>query len=224
MKFWRQLAVCVVAVAVVPSLRAGEILDRVVANVNGHIVLQSDWEQELEFENLLNGRAPDTSTAEERKASLDRLIDQELLREQLQSSQQPAAEQVVSRLAQVRKMFPDASTEQAWRTVLQRYGLSEAVLEKRLAEEIQLMHLVEARLKPSIQIDQKAVESYYHDQLLPELKKAGGKEVALAEVVGHIRELLAEQKLNQLLTNWLTSLRSEGHIETHEADAGDLSP
>lgn len=224
MNFWRQLAVCAVAVAVVPSVRAGEILDRVVANVNGHIVLQSDWEQELAFENLLNGRAPDTFSAEERKSALDRLIDQELLREQLQASQQPATEQVVSRLAQVRKMFPDASTEQAWRTVLQKYGLSEAALEKRLTEEIQLMHLVEARLKPSIQIDQKAVENYYHDQLLPELKKAGGKEVALAEVVGHIRELLAEQKLNQLLTNWLTSLRSEGHIETHEADAGEQSP
>ena len=224
MRIREQLALFVVAIAIVTPLQSGEILDRVVAKVNGRVVLQSDWDQELAFENLLNGRAPDTFTPEERKAALDRLIDQELLREQLQASLQPGTEQVASRLAQVRKMFPDASTDQAWRVVLEKYGLSEAALEKRLAEDIQLMRLVEARLKPSIQIDQSAVESYYHDQLLPELKKAGGREVALADVVGHIRQLLAEQKLNQLLTNWLTNLRSEGHIETHESDAGDQSP
>lgn len=223
MRFRKQLAAFAVAIAIVTPSQSGEILDRVVAKVNGRIVLQSDWEQELAFENLLNGRAPDTFTPEERKAALDRLIDQELLREQLQASQPAAREQVASRLAQVRKMFPDASTDQAWRNLLQKYGLNESALEKRLAGDIQLMHLVEARLRPSIQIDQNAVESYYHDQLLPELKKAGGREVALAEVIGHIRELLAEQKLNQLLTNWLTNLRSEGHIETRESDAGDQS-
>ena len=106
---------------------------------------------------------------------------------------------------------------------MQRYGLTQSTLEKRLGHNLQLMRLVDAKLRPSVQIDQKAVESYYRDQLLPELKKAGGKEVALAEVVGQIRDLLAEQKLNQLLSNWLASLRSEGHIETRESAAGDQS-
>jgi hypothetical protein len=94
-------------------------------------------------------------------------------------------------------------------------------LEKRLGEDIQLMRLVEARLRPSIQIDQKAVESYYNDQLLPELKRAGSPEVALPEVFGRIRDLLAERRLNQLLSGWLASLRSESHIQTLESGAGD---
>ena len=60
-----------------------EIVDRVVANVNGHAVLQSDWEQEVAFEGFSDARDPNSFSRAERSAALDRLIDQELLREQL---------------------------------------------------------------------------------------------------------------------------------------------
>ncbi len=37
------------------SLRAGEVLDRIVASVNGHVILQSDWDEELRYESLMSG-------------------------------------------------------------------------------------------------------------------------------------------------------------------------
>jgi len=198
-----------------------EIVDRVVANVNGNVLLQSDWEQELAFEALLNARTVDSFTSAERKAALDRLVDRELLREQVRPSESAPADQVAARVAEVRKLHPEAATEADWQTLLQRYGLTQAALEKRLGEEIQPMKLVEARLRPSIQIDQHAVETYYHDELLPQLKKNGGREVALPEVFGHIKDLLAEKRLNQLLSGWLANLRSASHIQTPPSSAGD---
>jgi peptidyl-prolyl cis-trans isomerase SurA len=208
-------------IALAAPCLGGEIVDRIVANVNGNVVLQSDWEKELAFEALLNARPVDSFTSAERKAALDRLIDRELLREQVRPSESAPADQVAARVAELRKLQPDAATDPGWRTVLQRHGLTESALEKRLGEEIQLMKLVEARLRPSIQIDQHAVESYYRDELLPQLKRNGGREVALPEVFGHIRDLLAEQRLNQLLSGWLASLRSASHIQTPLSDAGD---
>jgi peptidyl-prolyl cis-trans isomerase SurA len=199
----------------------GEIVDRAIAHVNGHILLQSDWEQEVGLEALLDGRPVDSFTSAERKAALDRLIDRELLREQVRPSEMALpAGQIASRVAEVRKLQPDAASDEGWRTALQRYGLTQSALEKRLGEEIQLMKLVEARLRPSIQIDQHAVETYYHEELLPQLKKTGGREVPLPEVFGRIRDLLAEQKLNQLLSGWLASLRSASQIQA-PAVAGD---
>ncbi|MBI1740729.1 MAG: hypothetical protein HY233_13995 [Acidobacteriales bacterium] len=222
MKVWKQGALLLLLSAGLGlSARAGQIVDRMVANVNGHVLLQSDWEEELAFEAFLNARAPDTLTSAERKVALDRLIDQELLREQVRPSESAPAEQVASRVTEVRKAHPEAATDEGWHAALQRYGLTQGALEKRLGEDIQLMRLVEARLRPSIQIDQKAVESYYNDQLLPELKRAGSREVALPEVFGRIRDLLAERRLNQLLSGWLASLRSESHIQTLESGAGD---
>jgi peptidyl-prolyl cis-trans isomerase SurA len=222
MKVWKHFALGLLlcTVASMP-LRAGQIVDRMVANVNGHVLLQSDWEEELAFEAFLDARSPDSFSLEERKAALDRLIDQELLREEVRPSEETSAEQIAARITEVRKLHPEAATEDGWHSALQHYGLTQPVLEKRLGQSIQLMRLVEARLRPSIQIDQKAVESYYQDELLPELKKAGSREVALPEVFGHIRDLLAEQRLNQLLHGWLTSLRSTSRIQTPAASLGD---
>ena len=86
------------------------------------------------------------------------------------------------------------------------------------------MKLVEDRLRPSIQIDQQAVETYYHDQLLPEMKRAGSPATPLTEVFGRIKDLLAEKKMNELLSGWLASLRSGSHILTPEPSAGERNP
>jgi len=218
------LAMALSLALVVPS-EAGQIVDRVVANVNGHVVLQSDWEREVAFEALSNARDPDSFTLAERNAALDRLIDRELLREQVRPSQPAPAEQIAARVAEmrneVRKLYPDCATDGGWRAKLQRYGLTESSLEKLLGDQIQLMKLVEDRLRPSIQIDQQAVETYYNDQLLPDMKRAGSRATPLPEVFGRIKDLLAERKMNELLSGWLASLRSESHILTPESNAGE---
>ena len=221
MKRWKRWAISIFACVVLAvPVRAGEVVDRIVANVNGHILLQSDWEEELAFEAFANARPLDALTPAERKAALDRLIDQELLREQVRPLESAPAELVAARVAEIRKTLLLTSDE-GWRAALQRYGLTQPVLEKRLGNDIQLMRLVEARLRPSVQVDTPAVESYYRERLLPELQRAGSKAVSLPEVFGHIRDLLTEQKVNQLLDSWLVSLRSESRIQTSESTAGE---
>src|ERR1700721_3234618 len=91
-KFGKQGAIAmalsvVLTMVLAISCVAGPIVDRVVTSVNGHVVLQSDWEEEVAFESFLEGRDPASLTTAERKAALDRLIDQELLREQVKPSQ-----------------------------------------------------------------------------------------------------------------------------------------
>jgi hypothetical protein len=55
--------------------------------------------------------------------------------------------------------------------------------------------------------------------LLPEMKKAGSNAAPLTEVFGRIKNLLAEKKMNELLSGWLASLRSGSHIRTPQASA-----
>ena len=200
---------------------SGQVVDRVVANVNGHVVLQSDWEQEVAFEAFSDARDPDSFTTAERTAALDRLIDQELLREQVRPSQAPPADQVAARVAEVRKLHPDCVTDDGWHAKLERFGLNQSALEQHLGDQIRLMKLVEDRLRPSIQIDQRAVESYYHDQLLPQMNRSGTGTTPLTEVFNRIKALLAERKMNELLSGWLASLRSESHILTPDSNSGE---
>src|ERR1700675_1837536 len=210
--------------ALAPSSVGGQIVDRVVTSVNGHVILQSDWELEVAIEAFSNIRDPDSFTSADRNAALDRLIDPQLLREQVRRSQPAPAELVAARVAELRKLHPECATDDGWHATLQRYGLTQKSLEKHVGDQIQLMKLVEDQLQPSIQIEQGAVETYYHDQLLPDMKRAGSPAAPLTEVFGQIKDLLAERKMNELLSAWLVNLRSGSHILTPESSAGERTP
>ncbi len=86
----------------------------------------------LRYEAFSSGRPLDHLTAEDRKAALDHLIDQELLREQMRAPDSPHAspEEVDQRIAEIRKQYPDAESDPGWQALLQSYGLSEEELKE----------------------------------------------------------------------------------------------
>ncbi len=211
------LLFCILALLVLPlAANAGDVLDRIVAIVNGQIILQSDWDDAQRYAAFVDGRPLDQVRTEDRKAALDQLIDQELLREQMHASDFPHVpdQEVGKRVQEIRKQYPGTETEQGWKAVLARYGLTDEELKRRVALELDVMRLVDARLRPSISIDSKTIESYYNQQLLPQLRQSGGQEVPLAEASPQIKELLTQQKMNELLVAWLQNLRSGSEIRT----------
>jgi peptidyl-prolyl cis-trans isomerase SurA len=221
-KFAILLCAIALMVATLPS-RAADVLDRIVATVNGHIILQSDWDAAVRYAALVDARPLDQLSTKDRKAALDGLIDQELLQEQMRSSDLKHAtdEEVTQRIREIRKQYPEAQDDQAWQNVLGRYGLTEKELEQRVALQLDLLRLVDARFRPGVDIDARSIESYYNQELLPQLRQSGAKEVALAEVGPQIKELLTQQKVNELLVAWLQNLRSGSEIQT-DASPTDL--
>jgi peptidyl-prolyl cis-trans isomerase SurA len=207
-------ALCTVAVA------RAEVIDRIVAKVNGHIILQSDLDDALRYEALMSGKPLDQFTDDDRRAVLDRLIDQELLDEQMKSTtfRHASEAEADARVADARKLYPQATTPAGWLTVLKRFQLNEKDLIAHVEQQIDLMRLVDARLRPQVQIDSKSIEAYYRDKFVPQLKQAGADEVPLADVSGKIRELLTQEKVNQLLVSWLQNLRSESKVKIADAD------
>lgn len=199
-----------------PSPARADVIDRIVATVNGQIILQSDWDEALAFEALASNRKPQDFTDDDRRAVLDRLIDQELLREQMNSAEFKHAtdEEVAARAAKARKLYPEATTTEGWQNVLVRFHLNEKLFLTHVRHEIDLMRLVDAHLRPTVDIDSKSIEAYYRDQFVPKLKQAGATEVPLAEVSGQIRELLTQQRVDELLISWLHTLRTESQVNT----------
>ena len=210
------LACTMMLLAIALPAPAGDILDRIVATVNNYIILQSEWQDAVRSEAFVAGRPLDQLQATDRKAALDHLIDQELLREQMRSSGFPHAssEEVEKRIQEIRKQYPGAESEAGWQAALARYGLSEDELKRRIALQVDIMGLVDARLRPNVVIDSKSIESYYNQELVPQLRQSGAQQVPLAEVTPKIKELLTQQKMNQMLVAWLQDLRSGSRIRT----------
>jgi peptidyl-prolyl cis-trans isomerase SurA len=193
---------------------AGEVIDRIVATVNGQIILQSDWNAALRYEGLLSARSLSDFTDEDRRAVLDRLIDQELLGEQMKSAliKHASEEEAATQVAQTRQLYPDAASDDGWKAILAKFGLTEKALVAHVQEQLDLMRLVDAHLRPTVQIDSKTIEAYYRDQFVPQLKQSGAGEIPLQEVSAKIRELLTEEKVSELMVSWLHSLRSESKL------------
>jgi peptidyl-prolyl cis-trans isomerase SurA len=210
------LSVCVPQAAL-----AGEVIDRIVATVNGRIILQSDWDEALSYEALLNGHPLSQFSDDDRRAVLDRLIDQELLREQMKLAdfQHASEAEAAVQIAEARKQYPEAAADAGWQTLLAQFHLTEKDMLSHVKQHIDLSRLVDARLRPTVQIDSKTIEAYYRDKFVPQLKQAGGSEVPLAEVSAKIRDLLTEQKVSELLVSWLQSLRSESDVRVPGAAA-----
>ncbi len=196
---------------------AGQIVERIVATVNGQIILQSDWEDSMRYESFIAGRPLNEVSPANRKAALDRLIDQELLREQIRATEAhpPDEAEVQGQIDQLRKLYPQGKSDKAWRELLSVDGLNEAELRRRIALQLQLARFVDVRLRPQVTIDSRSIESYYSHELLPQLQQSGEKDVPLAAVRPKIKELLTQKKINQLLVAWLEDLRASGDVHTH---------
>lgn len=213
----RKLLVSLTLIALLMTAAwAGEVVDRIVATVNGKAILQSDWDLAAAYEAFIEGREPGNLNWEKRKAALDRLIDQELIRQQVKAvDYRPASvAEVEQRIADIRKGHPESGNEESWRTLLRQYGLTEADLREKVTGELNELRAVDSHLRPTIQIDPHTIEAYYQQKLLPELRQAGAHEVPLEQVAPKIKELLAQQKMNDLLVTWLKNLRSESNIHT----------
>jgi hypothetical protein len=199
------------------SLFAGDIIERVVATVNRRPILQSDWDEEVRYEAFVNHRPLSSVNAADRKVALDHLIDQELLRQQIKEDEaegvlQPSSPNVEKRLQEIRRQYAGAAKPAVWQADLQRYGLREEDLARHVLLQARLERLIDVRLRPTIHISHSSIESYYQQQLLPELRRAGVKDVPLVEVSPKIEELLTQRRMNELLASWLHDLRSQSDI------------
>jgi hypothetical protein len=195
-----------------PTLRAGEVLDRMVATVNGHAILQSDWNDEVHYECFMSGRPLADLTTEDRRAAFERLIDQELLREQMGSTDfKPASsEEVAKQMDNLKKQYAQEHSGQEWNAALSSFGTTDAQVADHVALELNSLRLVDSRLRPTIQVDNAAIENYYKTELLP--KVGAGQRPSLQEATPTIRELLVQQQMNQALSSWLESMRSQAQI------------
>lgn len=198
---------CAVAVS------GAEVLDRMVASVNGHVILLSDWNDEIRFECFSSGSSPADVTAEEKQAALERLIDQELIQEQMRLvDEKPiGAEKVEKQIESLKTDYLRDHPEDSWDAALAKYYLSQKLLEAHIASELQEFQLIDARFRPSVQVSAAEVESYYRDQFVPKLPPADP--VSLTEATPKIREILVQGKINQMLNAWLETLRAQAQIQ-----------
>ena len=200
---------------------SAQVLDRVVATINDRVITQSEWEEQARFEALLDGNSPSQIRFDD--ASLERLIDHVLISEQLQSlkAEGVAIDEVKKEEDSVRKQLSIAE-DHAWAALLQKYGFTGEEFRGKLAQQMNTLQLVDLRFRPNVQVSDRRVEQYYLQTFVPKLQMQGvgaDKIPPLKDVEDKIRQIIIEERMNDVMQAWLASARSQARIRKFVAVA-----
>lgn len=224
MRGMRQLAVVLLLILTAAGARAGEVIDRIVATVGKHAILESEVDEALRFEIFADSRPLASVTSEDVKSTLNRLVDQRLIRDDMGAAEPfaPTPDEIKKRIAEIRAQIAAGATDEKWRSLLTTYGLTEALVADRVRTQLETIRMVNQRLRPTVRVDQTEIEAAYRNEFLPKLRQTGAKELPLAEVSTRIRLILVERHVDELMDSWLESLRGQTAIRI-QLDEGQSS-
>ena len=193
-------------------------LDRVVAVVNGDLILESDLDEEARMGAFQPFGDRTTATREQ---LIERLIDRDLILQQIRLLPQVAIEdaQVDSELRVLRKNIPECvaygcEMEAGWEKFVAAQGFTVEELRERWRQRMEVLRFIEARFRMGIRISQAEMDAYYKETLVPAYEKEKATAPAEAAIADKIQEILLQQQVDKLLDDWLTSLRAEGSVRT----------
>ena len=196
---------------------SGVQMDRVVAIVNGSLILDSDVDQERRFAALLPyGEAAGPYSRDD---AIDRLINRELILQQirLQPQQRVSIDAAQQDLASLRKSLPNCKqfqceTQAGWESFLATEGFNDASITQLWRERMEVLGFIEQRFRMGMKVSPEEIAFYYHQTLLPQYAALHATPAPLSAVSDRIQQVLLEQQVSKLLDDWLQSLRAQGSV------------
>ena len=204
----------------------GVVLDRIIAVVNGDVILESDVDEERRFEEV----QPYRTIAESTRAKLiERLVDRALILQQAALEPEDAVpdKDLDAQLATLRKDIPQCKqyqceTEAGWKKFLSDHGFTEAEFRVRWLQRMQLLKFIEVRFRNGIKIKDEEIQTYYEKTMLPEYARRNVTPPTLDTIKRRIEEVLLQQEVSALLEDWLKSLRAQGSVRI--MTPGEVAP
>jgi peptidyl-prolyl cis-trans isomerase SurA len=194
------------ALAGLPPAQTTRVVDRIVAHVEGDIILQSQVRELGAFQQLIEGHA------ESDDKLLEELIEQWVVETEAAASHfpEPAQSEVDRELVRLRDHLGSSANYAAR---LNELTLAESQVRQLLSRQIYVERYLDYKFRPSVQIEPAQIDEYYQKDLLPELAKKNQPAPGRAAVEEQIREVLVQRGISDLTVKWLDETKSRLKIE-----------
>ena len=197
---------------------AAVVLDRVVAVVNGDVILESDIDEERRFEEIQPFRSVQDST---RAKIIERLVDRELILQQaaLLPEDQVSDKALDEQIARMRTDIPACKqqyrcdTDEGWAKFLGDHGFTVEEFRSRWRQRMELLKFIQVRFSNGISVSDDEIKTYYEKTMLPEYARRKVTPPPLDTIKQRIEEVLVQQQVSALLEDWLKSLRAQGSVQ-----------
>lgn len=176
-------------------LTNAQVIDRMVAVVEGHVITQSDLQQEREVRTLLGEKAATDDAALIREMIDDYLIER-------QSSDFPGADVTPEEIdAELKNSTPQA-------------GTASPAIRAAIGNRIRMRKYFDLRFRQFIRPSDEDLQKYYNDVFVPEAKNRGLNPVPpLAQITDAIRNNVVQEQMNHEIDVWLEAIRARSNIE-----------
>jgi len=183
-----------------------EVIDRVAARVENDIILVSHVRALAHYQLFIDGKSESDTQI------LDRLIDQWIVRNEANAARypQPSEEEVQRSLARLERSF---SSPAEFADRRRQSGLSSEELQAMVKSQLYLRNYLDTRFRSSIQIEEKDVEEFYKERVVPRAEARGQTPPALAAARDFIQEALVQRAIDEQADRWLKESRSRIRVE-----------
>jgi hypothetical protein len=195
---------------------AAVLVDRVAVVVGKRVIKASDIDRDLRLTAFLNRQQMDLSAAARRKAA-DRLVDQEIIREELSAQGYSRAgdrdaDELMKQISTQRFQGSDAQLKAA----LARYGITKEQLHEQLLWQLTVLSFIDQRFRPGVLITDEEVQAYY-DQHLADLKREYPSGYTPQATSGKIKSSLEGERINTEFETWLAEAHKRHRIDYKES-------
>ncbi|HLJ15486.1 MAG TPA: hypothetical protein VKV15_13380 [Bryobacteraceae bacterium] len=203
-----------ILIAVCCAAASGTIIDRSAILVGTRVIKDSDIRHDIRITAFLNRETPDFSLASKRKAA-SRLIDQELIRTQIQSGDYPVApeSEAVQLLERIKK--ERFSNDAQYRSALARYGITEPELKQALEWQLTVLRFIDERFRPAVFVTDEEIQNYYKAHRAA-LERADPKAKSLNDLRPKIEQLITGEQVNKMFEEWLDRARRDARVQYRE--------
>jgi len=192
-----------------PSSFSVEVVDRIIATVNGEPITQSDIMWNL----ALTPEAPISRVdAQIIKQMLEQVIDQRLIHQEAEKL--PTITVTDEEISQhIRQLIAGFPSEAAFRRRLETVGLTSEALRGIVLHRLEILKYIDFRFRSFVVITQQEIEEYYRTQLAPRIRGRGEVPPPLDEAMrSQIEMTLLEERINVEIEKWLADARSRADI------------
>jgi hypothetical protein len=196
----------------------GEVLDRAAVTIGNQVITESQIVEEIKLNSFLNNEPPNFSTASKRAAA-DRLIEQKLVRKEMDLGNYPSAapEEAAAIIENLLKTRAQGRAD--FDSQLKAAGITLAELEEHLLWGLTLAHFVDLRFRPAVQVTNRDIAAYYREKIVPTFTAT--QKPTLDDVRLQIEEMLKAQRSDAELDTWLKDARSHTPVRYQKEVFGE---
>lgn len=192
------------------SLAQSEVTDRLLALVNRDLITESDvrWALALDPDLPVLNLSP-----ENRRAMLERIIDQKLLLQEAEKlpRNEPTEEEITEYIN--KELIAKFGSNEKFVERMKKVGLEQAMLREIARRRLEILKYVDFRFRSFVFIKPEDIDNYYRNTIIPEAARKGlGAPELSDELKAKIEELLINQRVNSELDRFFDEARAQAQI------------